>query len=288
MTPIERYAQIRFLADQAHAAGRQITPALLQEAKQIEAKARSVLSPQEQQVAFNAVGVARSQMHEQHAARQQQHNAKATGAAVDKMTKEMTGGLTARQMDYASKTGKLPVKGAGFKGAEQKLPRYLKGFGHPDMTQRQFQSIVDEAEQTRMSRGDGARNEYLAKKFPKHTQQAISMVDGWESAGVGVARGMTERMGGHDEARAVELDDDDKRKIAVTEAVLKQAKTNPDTAKELASSWIPEDYLTHESPTDSGGDVARAFAAAEREEQREETANYQEEDYSEAYADGTN
>ena len=127
-----------------------------------------------------------------------------------------------------------------------------------EMTPAQFTRLVDQHEQTFLSRGHDGADKYLARKFGNKAAEVKAMITGYNESGLPLTMGIIEKRGGQGKDHYAQPTEETVMRSEIAEAFADTASKDHHTREALVESEISAEYL--ESP-EIHGDFARAFAA---------------------------
>lgn len=261
---IARHAYIRAGIQRDHIQGRRTPQHILQELQRIETKAQAMYTPQELQQAMAASTAMQAQYLQRADIQSAQREANTRGFYADQLAKDLTG-MTADQIAAVRAGNAMPVKGKGKTPYKENLRGMLYNAGLGDVPYEKFLKVADRVEEIKMAGKDPTS--YLKQHFGQKADTAGSLIGAFHISGIGIEVGIS----GEPEADHYEKPTEDlQRRTEIADAWARKASDNPADFQSITSR-IDQSYL--ESDT-SQGDVARAFAKHEADQDAQDRASY--------------
>lgn len=265
---IARHAYITAGMQRARAAGAQIPQHIIEEHQRIEARAQASFTPHELSQAQAASQSMQAQYLQQADFQSAQRDARDKGYYAEQLSKDLTG-MTPDQVLAAQAGTPIAVKGSKRTPYKDNLAKMLKSQG-VDMSYDQFLKVADRVEE--LNGAGKSPASYLQGKFKDKAQAVWDLVGGFHHSGVGIELGIR---GDDKPDYLVQPSDELQRRSQIAHSMAQSATRDKDD-RDFVTSGIDPSYL--ESDT-SQGDVARAFAKHEAEENHEERMNYESPSY---------
>ena len=246
--------------------GRRTPAHILQRHHALETRARASMTPHELHQAMAASTSMQAQYLQQADFQAAHRDANNKGYYTQQLAKDLTG-MTPDQLELAKRGQAIPVKGRGQKvdGYKQNLRNMLKAEGLGDVPYDRFLKVADRVEEIKAAGKSPAS--YLKQAFGQKAAAAESLIGAFHISGIGIEAGLSTPEADHYEQVTPEL----QRRTELADAWARKAMQNPED-REAITTRIDPTYL---EDTDTGrGDLARAFAKHEAEQDAEDRANY--------------